>query len=79
MANGPIPYVDAIIADLLKANVAIPVIFATVASIIAIVKAAGGSGPSLLDLADAIDAQIDENDANGKQIIADLRAQQPSQ
>ena len=75
MANGPIPYVDAIIADLLQANVAIPVIFATVASIIGIVKAAGGSGPDLLTLADAIEAQIDTNDANGKQIIADLRAQ----
>lgn len=78
MANGPIPYVDVIIADLLQANIAIPIIFATIVSIVNIVKAAGGSGPDLNQLADLIDAQIDLNDTDGKAIIADLRAQNQS-
>lgn len=74
MANGPIPYVDALVAVLVQANVAIPVIFATVGSIVAIVKAIGGPDVSLTDLADAIEKQIDANDTDGKAILADLRA-----
>lgn len=74
MANGPIPFVDSLIATLLQANVAIPVIFTTVASIVAIIKAIGGPDVSLLDIADAIEQQLDANDADGKAILADLRA-----
>lgn len=78
MANGPIPYVDSLIASLLQANVAIPIVFTTVASVIAIVKAVGGPDVDLTELADKLKAQLDENDANGKAIIADLRAQNQS-
>jgi hypothetical protein len=74
MANGPIPYVDALISVLVNANVAIPIIFATVGSIVAIVKAIGGPDVSLTDVADAIERQLADNDANGKAILAALRA-----
>lgn len=54
---------------LTQANLAIPVIFGTVAAISAIIKGITGSGPSLLEIADLIESQLDTND---RQIQAEI-------
>lgn len=57
-----------------QANIAIPIIFSTVTAIVHIIKGATGSGPTLLEVADMMEKQIDANDAFGKAEIERLRA-----
>lgn len=53
---------DDVTGLLLSVNVATPIIFATVASISAILKAFTGAGPSLKELADRIELQTGKNE-----------------
>jgi len=47
---------------LVQANVGIPVLFGAVVAISAILKALTGTGPTLVDIANLIDKQLDQND-----------------
>lgn len=60
--------------DMAAANIAVPIIFDAVVGIAAIIKAAKGTGPTLLELADLIQTQIDANDAFGQAEIDRLKA-----
>lgn len=75
--TGPVPYIDAAVAVLMQANIAIPIIFATVGGIVKMINAARGSSPEQdLDvLANLMEAQLDENAAKGKAEIARLKAE----
>lgn len=59
---------------LLAANVATPIIGGTIMSIAAIIKGVTGSGPSLKELADMLEAQIGKNDAVLRAEIARLES-----
>ena len=59
---------------LTQANLAIPVIFGTVAAISGIIKGVTGSGPTLVEIADLLAEQIDQNDTQIQSEIARLRA-----
>jgi len=60
---------------LLTANVAVPIVFNTISAIAAIIRTAAGEGPSLVQLADLIDAQVAANDEAGQAEVARLREQ----
>lgn len=60
---------------MLTANIAIPLVFGAISSIAAIVKGATGNGPSVTELADLIEQQVNANDAAGKAEIARLKEQ----
>jgi hypothetical protein len=62
-----------ITALLSGANVAVPLIFGVVSSISMIIKGVTGSGPTLVELADKMEAQLGANDANIKAEIARLK------
>lgn len=66
-----------IIQSMTQANIAVPIIFSAIAGISAIVKGFTGTGPTLTELADMIQAQIDQNDAFGKAEIDRLKAAIP--
>lgn len=57
-----------------QANIAVPVIFGTVAAISAIIRGATGSGPSPAVIADLIDAQLGANDPKIRAEIARLKS-----
>lgn len=65
---------DSITELLLGTNAAVPIILGAVAGISAIIKALTGTGPSLLELADRIEAKIDRNNEFGLAEINRLRA-----
>lgn len=62
---------------LTQANVAAPVIFGVIATVIGAIKAIAGSGPSLAETADLITAQLGSNDAHIKAEIARLKSLAP--
>lgn len=55
------------------ANIAVPLIFGVVASVSTIIKGVTGTGPTLAELANAMDAQLGANDANIRAEIERLR------
>lgn len=59
---------------LTQANVGIPIVFGAVAAVSAIIKGLTGTGPSLPQIADLIDAQLDQNDEKIRAEIARLKA-----
>lgn len=65
---------EAITGIMLKANVAIPIVFGAVHAIASIIKGVIGNGPTLSELADMIAAQVDANDAKGRAEIERLKA-----
>lgn len=70
-------WLDAVIAGLAQANIALPLIFSTATTMVQIFRAAKGEPPltpdQLFALADQIEAQVASNDAYGKAEIARLR------
>lgn len=70
---------DAVTEILLEASVAAPIIGGTVMAIASIIKGVTGSGPSLSEIADALEAKLGRNDDSLRAEIARLRAlqQQP--
>lgn len=72
--------IKAITAVLAQSSLAIPVIIGTITSVIAIIKALGGTAPPLADILTDLETQIARNRARGEAEIARLRAlaeQQP--
>lgn len=61
-------------ALLLGANAAVPVVFGTITAISSIIKGVTGTGPSLAQLADLVQAQLKANDDFGKAEIERLKA-----
>jgi hypothetical protein len=59
---------------LVTANVAAPIVGATVMVIASIIRGLTGTGPSLQELADMIEAQTGKNDATIRAEIARLQA-----
>lgn len=59
---------------LVGVNAAIPVVFATINAVALLFKGITGSGPTLAELADLIESQIDQNDAALKADLARYRA-----
>lgn len=64
---------DDLIAILTQSNVAIPLVFGAVSSIVAIWKASGNNGPSQSEIADKIRTKCRENQLYGEAEIARLR------
>lgn len=58
---------------LVQANVGVPIIFGAVAAVSAMIKGLTGAGPSLHQIADLIDGQLDANDADLRAEIARLK------
>lgn len=59
---------------LTQANLGVPIIFGAVSAVSAIVKGLTGTGPTLAQIADLIDAQLDQNDEAIRSEIARLKA-----
>lgn len=66
--------IKAITAVLAQSSLAIPVIIGTITSVIAIIKALGGTAPPLADILADLEQQIAANRARGEAEIARLKA-----
>lgn len=58
----------------MQANIAIPIIFQAVTGIAAIIKSVKGEGPSADELANLIQAQLEQNDAAGHAEVERLKS-----
>lgn len=76
-ATQGLDWVNAVIAGFAQANVAIPIIFGTITSMVQLYRSTRGETPltpaELRGIADQIDAQVAANDTFGKQEIARLK------
>lgn len=59
---------------LTQANVAVPVIFGVIGTVVGAIKAITGSGPGLAEVADLIEAQLGSNDTHIKAEIERLKS-----
>lgn len=65
---------DQMLDLLLGTNAAVPIVLGAIAGISAIIRTITGTGPTLVELADRIEAKIARNDEAGRAEIARLRA-----
>ena len=77
MASEPLPRVaseiQAITAVLAQSSLAIPVIIGTITSVIAIIRALGGTPPPLADILADLERQVAANRTRGEAEIARLK------
>lgn len=66
--------VDAVVGNLLRANVELPIIIATITGMVGAFKAAFGTGPSFPEVMSLLEAQVAANQAFYVKAKAELEA-----